>query len=67
MGHHICQWLMLLAWAGRLGDGVYFAAKGRRARKPTGLSGVIGVLIYFAITAAVVWKSGAIDTIVGSQ
>jgi len=66
MWHHICQGLMLLGLVGRLADNLYVAAKGRKEREPTGGVGIVVSVIYCALAALVVWKSGALDTIVGS-
>lgn len=59
----ICQGLMLLGWLVGLVLAVIRAAIGRDKQEPTGAVGIFVVLVWCSLTATVMWRSGAISTI----
>ncbi len=63
---HICQGLMLLDIAGKILIGMKRSLVGQKSEPPSGAYGVIGTIIGTIIYAAILWRSGAISTIVGA-
>lgn len=63
MWMHICQGLVILGWLVRLTGNILLAWAGKDKQEPTGAAGIIITLIWSTLTAVVIWKSGAISTV----
>ena len=64
MWMHICQGLMLVGWLVRMTSNMVYAANGRKAEEASGAVGIIVHVIWGALAGVVLWKSGAVSTMV---
>ena len=62
---NICQGLVLLGWVWRICLGVIRASIGQKETEPLGMLGIFLTIVWAVISAAVIIRSGAINTIVG--
>jgi len=63
---NICQGLVLVGWVWRLVAGVIRASVGRDKQEPSGFLGIFITLVWCAMSGVIVWRSGALSTILGS-
>lgn len=61
---NICQGLVLFGWLFRLTMNVTYAARGREKVEASGALGIFITLVWMAFNAAIIWRSGALSTIV---
>lgn len=64
MWMHICQGLVIIGWLFRLSANILLAWTGKDRVEPTGAAGIIINLLWSTLTAVVIWKSGAISTVI---
>lgn len=63
---NICQGLLLVGWLMRLCASMLWAANGRKEVEATGFVGVFCAILWAALGAVVLWRSGAMSTILGA-
>ena len=60
-----CQWLVVASFVGAFFTSVYEAFNGSPETKPKGYDGFLNACVYLAITAGIVWGSGAFNVLFG--
>jgi hypothetical protein len=60
---NICQGLVLVGWILRFVTCVIRQVSGTTKTEPTGALGVFIAVIWYALSAVVIWRSGALSTI----